>query len=187
MAALAALVALAAGLSACGSDEPTGTVPTASGSASPSDSASAEPASDWKTAELEGMQFKAPPDWAVSLEDGVSYVMSSPKDELGYRAGRGIFNAGSALALSTDELAETSRDSVIGDYSKVERLQDVKFGGTTFFHIRGSGEAQTYDLYGALLGDIEVSVAWSFNPDLATREQIDTWINQVMPTFKSEG
>jgi predicted small lipoprotein YifL len=187
MAALAALAALAAGLSACGSDGPVGTEPTESGAASPSESASADPASDWKTAELEGTQFKAPPDWDVSLEDGVSYVLSSPKDELGYRAGRGIHNAGSALALSTDELAATSRDSVIGDYAKVERLQDVKFGGTTFFHIRGSGAAQTYDLYGALIGDIEVSVAWSFNPDLATREQIDGWINQVMPSFKFVG
>ncbi|NGN91596.1 hypothetical protein G5C66_02425 [Nocardioides sp. KC13] len=185
MAALAALAALGVGLTACGNENPSGTEPTGSGAASPSETTSTEPASEWKVAELEGMQFKAPPDWSVSLEDGVSYVMGSPKDEQGYRAGRGIFNAGSSLALSLDELATTSRDNVIGDYSKVERLKDVTFGGTTFFHIRGSGEAQTYDLYGALVGDVEVSVAWSFNPDLATQKQIDGWINQVMPTFKA--
>lgn len=184
LAALAALSALAAGLTGCGSEDPSGTEPTGSGAATTSESASAEPAADWKVAELEGTQFKAPSDWAVSLEDGVSYVMGSPKDGQGYRAGRGIFNAGSSLALSIDELATASRDNVIGDYSKVERLKDVTFGGTKFFHIRGSGDAQTYDVYGALIGDIEVSVAWSFNPGLATQKQIDGWINQVMSTFK---
>lgn len=184
---VAGSVVLAGTVWACGSDDRTRTEPTASGVASPSESASAEPASEWKTAELEGTQFKVPSGWDLSLEDGVTQVMAAPKDEQGNEPGFGLFDAGSTLAFSTDELATESRNNVIGDYSKIERLQDEKFGGTTFFHIRGTGENRTYDLYGALVGDIQVTVSWSFGVEMASRQQIDAWINQVMPTFRFEG
>ncbi|WP_328528464.1 hypothetical protein OG984_22805 [Nocardioides sp. NBC_00368] len=138
-------------------------------------------------AETSGAQFKTPPDWTVRVEDGVTQVMGAPKDDQGNEPGFGLLDAGSTLALTTDELATESRNNVIGDYSKIERLQDVKFGGTTFFHIRGTGENRTYDLYGALVGDIQVTVSWSFGVEMASRKQIDAWINQVMPTFKFVG
>ena len=135
---------------------------------------------------MEGAQFRAPSDWSVKM-DGATYVFSSPKDSDGASVGSGIFDAGPTLAMNTDDLATETRGNVVGDYAKVERLQDVKFGGTTFFHIRGTGEVQSYDLYGTLVGDIQVTVAWYFNTKLATAEQIAAWINQVMPTFKFEG
>lgn len=187
--AAAAVLFVGVGAAGCGSDDPSGTESTAAGSPSGDASSSAaatEPAADWQVAESDGVQLKAPSDWDVKLEDGTRYILSTPKDENGYEAGFGTLMTGSTLAMSTDDLATTSREAVIGDYSKVERLDDVKFGGTTFFHIRGTGESRTYDLYGALLGDSEVSVHWSFAGD-TPRKEIDEYINQVMETFKFEG
>lgn len=188
--ATVATLAITGFAAACGSGDPSGPESTAgeAPTQSPSASASAtEPASDWKVAESSGAQFRTPPDWTVRVEDGVTQVMAAPKDDQGNEPGFGLFDAGSTLALSTDELATESRNNVIGDYSKIERLQDEKFGGTTFFHIRGTGENRTYDLYGALVGDIQVTVSWSFGVEMASRKQIDAWINQVMPTFQFEG
>lgn len=186
--AVAAVVLVGVGVTGCGSDDPSGTESTAAGSPSgdASSSPATEPAADWQVAESDGVQLKAPSDWDVKLEDGSRYILSTPKDENGYEAGFGTLMTSSTLAMSTDDLATTSREAVIGDYSKVERLDDVKFGGTTFFHIRGTGESRTYDLYGALLGDSEVSVHWSFAGE-TPRKQIDEYINQVMETFKFEG
>lgn len=185
-----AMVAIAgAGLAACGSGDPSGT--ESKGSESPSSNQtpsapSSAPVADWKVAELEGAQFKAPADWEVKMK-GATYVLSSPKQDDGASVGSGIFDAGPTLAMNTDELATETRGNVIGKYTKVERLSDEKFGQTTFFHIRGTGEVESYDLYGTLVGDTQVTVAWYFNTKLATADQIATWINQVMPTFKFEG
>ena len=159
--------------------------PSESASVSPSASASAvesEPAGDWQTVESDGVHLEAPSNWKVHLEDGVDHVLSTPKDDRGYRDGSGILMTGTSLATSQEELASAARDNATGDYSKLERLDDVKFGGTTFFHIRGTGEPQTYDYYGAYLGDVEVSVHWSFAVE-TPRKKIDAYIDQVMETF----
>lgn len=186
---VATVAATGAGLTACGAGDPSGKKPTESGSASPSNpksSSPSSPASDQQIANLDGAQFSAPADWKVSKE-GTTYVFGSPKDESGAGVGSGIFDAEPTLALSTEDLAKESQASLPGKYTKVERLKDENFGGTTFFHIRGSGESQTFDLYGALVGDIQVEVGWYFTAELATRKQIDVWINQVMPTFTFKG
>ncbi|TQL66641.1 hypothetical protein FB381_0505 [Nocardioides albertanoniae] len=135
---------------------------------------------------MEGAQLKAPADWDVRM-DGATYVLSSPKDSAGASVGRGILDVAPTLALGTDDLATEAKGSAGGGYKKVERLADEKFGRTPFFHIRGTGGSLTYDQYGAVVGDDQVTITWSFNPDLANPEQIDTWINQVMPTFKFTG
>ncbi|GGR46623.1 hypothetical protein GCM10010197_10390 [Nocardioides luteus] len=160
------------------------TAPSSGGAASPEPT---DPGAGWHGVESDGVQLKAPPAWDVRMEDGVHYVLSTPKDEQGFRDGFATLMTGSTLAASTDELASTSRESVIGDYSDVERLDDVQFRGTKFFHIQATGESRTYDLYGALLdGGTEVSVHWSFAGE-TSRKKIDKYINEVMATFKFAG
>ena len=180
---------LGAGLTACGSDDgPTSRGSTASASQSPDQSGapSTEPAADWQVAETGGAQLKAPADWNVRM-DGATYVLSSPKDSAGASVGRGILDVAPTLALSTDDLAKEAKSAAGGNYKKVTRLSDETFGGTPFFHVRGTGGSLTYDHYGAVIGGDQVTITWTFNPDLANQEQIDTWINQVMPTFKFKG
>ncbi|GGR46594.1 hypothetical protein J2S40_003709 [Nocardioides luteus] len=63
----------------------------------------------------------------------------------------------------------------------------MKYGGSTFFHLRGTNETERFDHYGTVVGDSEVVVAWSFNPEWVTREEADAFIEQVMPTFKFGG
>ncbi|SDK26986.1 hypothetical protein SAMN05428985_103326 [Nocardioides sp. YR527] len=72
-------------------------------------------------------------------------------------------------------------------FPDAERLKDVTYGGTVFFHLRGSSDTEVYDLYGAVVGESEAEVAWSFNPEWVTRDEADEFINQVMPSFKFEG
>lgn len=177
-------------LCSCGSgtDEPSDPEPTAtasSGTSAGSGSPTA-PAAEGETAELDGAQFTAPSGWYVKPEDG-SYVIGAPDDEDGFSPGSGIFNVGTTLASDVDQLAKASIGRVETAYPDGKRLPDVKYGGTTFFHLRGSNSTETFDQYGAVVGDSQVFVAWSFNPELVSRKEVDELINQVMPSFKFEG
>lgn len=108
-----------------------------------------------------------------------------PEDGSGTSYGTGVFNADLTLADDIEDLAKAAANAAGGD---AERLPDIKFGGQTFFHLRElHGGIDSIDTYGTVVDGSEVTVAWNFNAELATREQIDAWINQVMPTFKFEG
>ncbi|MER7558132.1 hypothetical protein ABTZ46_14400 [Nocardioides sp. NPDC126508] len=171
-----------------GSDEPSGhesPATASSGSSAGSESPSA-PAAEGETAELDGAQFTAPTGWYVKPEDG-SYVIGAPDDADGFSPGSGIFNVGTTLASDVDELAEAALSRVETAYPDGKRLPDVKYGGSTFFHLRGTNDTERFDHYGTVVGGSEVLVAWSFNPKWVTREETDELINQVMPSFKFEG
>ena len=121
-------------------------------------------------------------DWTVEQEDG-SPIVSAPDDELGYSPGFGILNADITLAENTEELATAATNGESG----TKRLPNVKFGGVTFFHIRRGNDTNTFDTYGTVIGDSEVTVAWTFINEFANAEQRDELINQAMQTFKFEG
>lgn len=111
-------------------------------------------------------------------------TLGTPVDSSGTSYGTGTFNADITLAGDTEELAE-GRLNVAG--SDAKRLENVEFGGQTFFHIRElHGGIDSLDTYGTVIDGSEVTVAWAFNAELATREEIDGYINQVMPSFKFE-
>ena len=148
--------------------------------------ASESPSADGETAELDGAQFTAPSGWYIKPEDG-SYVIGAPDDADGFSPGSGIFNVGTTLASNVDQLAKASIGRVETAYPDGKRLPDVTYGGTKFFHLRGSNSAETFDEYGAVVGDSQVFVAWSFNPEFVSRKEVDELINQVMPSFKFEG
>lgn len=120
------------------------------------------------------------------MEDG-SPVIGAPEDADGYSPGFGIVDAGTTLAADTDELATTALKILKGSKPDATRLPDVKYGGVTFYHLRSTNDVNSYDEYGAVIGDSDASVAWTFINDFASREQMDELINQVMPTFKFEG
>lgn len=120
------------------------------------------------------------------MEDG-SPVIGAPKDADGYSPGFGVFDASLTLAADTDELAETALKILKGSKPEAKRLPDVEYGGVTFYHLRSTNDVNSYDEYGAVIGESEASVAWTFINDFASRAQMDELINQVMPTFKFEG
>lgn len=181
LAALATTALAAAVFSGCGggSNDP-------SGSASVSPSATqttSEAASEPQVADLNGAQLAAPADWKVKFTDP-HWIIDPPGDD-GGSPGGAVFDADdAALALDTEELA-VSRLKAAGSDGK--RLPDVKYGGITFFHIHEETEVNTFESYGALVDGASVSVEWTFIKDLASPEQIDGWIKQLMSTFKFEG
>ncbi|MER6970385.1 hypothetical protein ABT304_04965 [Nocardioides sp. NPDC000445] len=179
-------VAVAAGvltLTSCGggSGEPSDP-DTAGASSSPTASESSVEPGTGEVAEINGAQLQPPSGWTVEVEDG-SPIVSAPDDELDYSPGFGILNADVTLADNTEELATAATDTA----SDAKRLADVKFGGVTFFHIRRSNDTNTYDTYGTVIEDSEVTVAWTFINDLADAKQRDALINQAMSTFKFKG
>lgn len=135
---------------------------------------------------MNGAHIRVPSDWEVTAPSKTERAtLNTPVDSSGTSYGTGTFNADITLAGDTEELAE-GRLKVAG--SDAKRLEDVKFGGQTFFHIRElHGGVDSLDTYGTVIDGSEVTVAWAFNAELATREQIDGYINQVMPSFKFVG
>ncbi|MBG6094182.1 hypothetical protein [Nocardioides luteus] len=138
------------------------------------------------TAEVDGAQLSAPAGWTVEMEDG-NPIVGAPKDADGYSPGWGILDANMTLAADTDELAVSALKILKGSKPDAKRLSDVEYAGVTFYHLRSEDNVNSYDEYGAVIGDSEASVAWTFINDFASREQMDELINQVMPTFKFEG
>lgn len=114
-------------------------------------------------------------------------VLRAPKDADGYSPGSAIFDADITLSTNTDELAGTALKVLSASKPNAKRLPDVEYAGVTFYHLRSEDEVNSYDEYGAVIGDAEASVAWTFINEFASRKQIDELINQVMPTFKFEG
>ncbi|MFE6506511.1 hypothetical protein ACFVDI_10815 [Nocardioides sp. NPDC057767] len=185
MAVVAAIASLVLCSCGGGADQPSDPATAPSGTAAGSESPTA-PTVEEKTAELDGVKFTAPSGWYVKPEDG-SYVIGAPEDADGFSPGSGIFNVGTTLASDVDQLAKAAIGRVETAYPDGKRLPDVKYGGTTFFHLRGSNSAETFDQYGAVVGDRQVFVAWSFNPEFVSRKEVDELINQVMPSFEFEG
>ncbi|MDQ4113203.1 MAG: hypothetical protein M3306_19220 [Actinomycetota bacterium] len=167
-----------------GGDEPPGPDASSSPSSPETSESSTAPGGAGGTAEINGATLTAPAGWEVEFEDS-SYVLSAPDDD--HPTGSGIFNADVTLASDVNELAEAAMPGVKELFPDAKRLKDVTYGGTVFFHLRGSNNTEVYDLYGAVVGDSEAEVAWSFNPEWVTRDEADEFINQVMPTFKFEG
>ena len=134
---------------------------------------------------MNGAQFQVPSNWSVKGGGTQRATLSTPEDASGTSTGTGIFNADVTLAENTEALAKVQANAAGGD---AKRLPDVKFGGQTFFHFRElHGGVDSLDTYGTVLDGSEVTVAWGFNAELATREEIDGYINQVMPSFKFTG
>lgn len=178
--AIAGSAIFAFAVAACGGsgEDPEGTPSSASATESAS---SAKSPDESHLAEVNGAQFTAPADWTV--EQGQARVtISAPKDDGGYSPGFGLLDADLTLAESTEALASDTMKT-----SGAKRLADVEFGGVTFFHVREGNETNTFDTYGAVIGDSEVTVAWTFINDFASPKQIDDLVNQVMPSFKFEG
>ena len=173
-------------LAGCGSasDDPSKTADPSPSGVESTDSAEQPPES--QVVEVNGAQLQVPSDWEVTAPSKTERAtLNTPVDSSGTSYGTGTFNADITLAGDTEELAE-GRLKVAGPDAK--RLEDVKFGGQTFFHIRElHGGIDSLDTYGTVIDGSEVTVAWAFNAELATREQIDEYINQVMPTFKFVG
>lgn len=147
---------------------------------------SAEKPAEPQVVEVNGAQLQVPSDWSVTSPSKTERAtLNTPEDASGTSYGTGTFNADITLAEDTEELAK-GRLKVAG--SDAKRLPDVKFGGQTFFHIRElHGGVDSLDTYGTVIDGSEVTVAWGFNAKLATRKQIDGWINQVMPSFTFKG
>lgn len=186
LAGIVGSVVTVAVLAGCGSasDDPSKTAdPTSSGVES-TDSAEQPP--ETQVVEVNGAQLKVPSDWDVTAPSKTERAsLSTPADSSGTSYGTGTFNADITLAADTEELA-SGRLKVAGSGAK--RLKDVEFGGQKFFHIRElHGGIDSLDTYGTVIEDSEVTIAWAFNAELATREQIDGYINQVMPTFEFVG
>lgn len=182
LATIASAAAVALALTSCGggSDEPSDpntTVPPSS----PAVSESSAGQDEGKVAEINGAQLQPPTGWTVEQKDG-SPIVSAPDDEFDYSPGFGILNADITLAENTKELAKATSTE-----SGAKRLPDVKFGGVTFFHIRRGNDTNTFDTYGTVIGDSEVTVAWTFINELANAEQRDELINEAMQTFKFNG
>lgn len=114
-------------------------------------------------------------------------ILRAPKDADGYSPGSGIFDADMTLSADTDQLATSALEILKGSMPNAKRLPDVKYAGVTFYHLRSDDDVNSYDEYGAVIGESEASVAWTFINEFATREQIDELINQVMPSFEFEG
>ena len=175
-------------VTSCGSenDKPSGPDGTVSPSGSPSESP-ATTGGVGGTAELNGAQLQAPSGWQVRTEDG-NPILNAPKDADGYSPGSGILDADITLAETTGELAKVSEKTLASQgYENLERLADTKFGGVTFFHLRGKSGNRSYDQYGTVIDDSQVTIDWNFTVALADRKQADELINQVMPSFKFEG
>ncbi|NYI79876.1 hypothetical protein [Nocardioides panzhihuensis] len=174
-----------AALVGCGGAEGPSGSPRSSTPPSAQASADASPTAASRVVEVNGAQLRVPADWSVGGGGTQRATISVPEDESGTSYGTGVFNADITLASDTEELA-MGRANVAGGDAK--RLPDVEFGGQSFFHLRElHGGIDSLDTYGTVINGSEVTVAWGFNAELATREQIDGWINQVMPTFKFEG
>lgn len=181
--AVSAMTALV--LCSCGGgEEPSGPDASSSPSSPATSESSAASGGAGGTAEINGATLTAPAGWEVEFEDS-SYVLSAPDDD--HPTGVGVFNADVTLASDVDELAEAALSRVETAYPDGKRLPDVKYGGSTFFHLRGTNATERFDHYGTVVGDSEVVVAWSFNPEWVTRDEADEFINQVMPSFKFEG
>ncbi|MEU4451324.1 hypothetical protein AB0F44_08335 [Nocardioides sp. NPDC023903] len=171
-------------LGGCGGD-PEGTSESATPSPSPTEStAPSEQPGETQAVEVNGAQLEVPADWIVTAPStSERATLGAPKDASGHSYGSGIFNSDITLADDTEDLAE-SQSRVA---PKAKRLADVTFAGQTFFHFRELEGAESLDTYGTVIDGSEVTVAWGFNSKLATREQIDEYINQVMPSFKFVG
>ncbi|MBC7279465.1 hypothetical protein [Nocardioides sp.] len=160
-----------------------------SGSPSPSvsaeSSADATPTADLQSIKVNGAELQVPSDWSVKGGNTQRATLSVPEDASGTSYGTGVLNADITLADDLEDLAEVAANAAGGD---AKRLPDVKFGGQTFFHLRELHDGvDSLDTYGTVINGSEVTVAWAFNAELATREEIDGWINQVMPTFTFNG
>lgn len=179
---VAALVVVVLG--GCGGD-PEGTSGSETPSPSPTESpVPSEQPDEAQVVEVNGAQLEVPADWIVTAPStSERATLGAPKDASGHSYGSGIFNADITLADDTEDLAE-SQSKVVPD---AKRLPNAKFGGQTFFHFRELEGAESLDTYGTVIKGSEVTVAWGFNSKLATREQIDGYINQVMPSFKFVG
>lgn len=170
-----------AALAGCGSEE----APSDPQGPATSSSADATPAAEPQAVEVNGAQLQVPADWTVKGGGSQRANLTVPEDESGTSYGTGVFNADVTLAADTEQLAKARADAAGGD---AKRLPDVEFGGQSFFHLRElHGGVDSIDTYGTVINGSEVTVAWNFNAELATREQIDTWINQVMPTVTFKG
>lgn len=134
-----------------------------------------------QVAEVNGAQLTAPSGWKVE-QGQARVIISAPKDDLGYSPGFGLLDADITLSESTQALAANAMKR-----SGAKRLADVEFGGVTFFHVREGNDKNTFDTYGAVIGESQVTVAWTFINDFASPKQIDELVNQVMPSFKFEG
>lgn len=180
---VAAALAVVA-LGGCGGD-PGGTSGSATPSPSPTEStAPSEQPKQTQVVEVNGAQLEVPADWIVTAPStSERATLGAPKDASGHSYGSGIFNADITLADDTEDLAE-SQSKVA---PKAKRLPDVTFADQTFFHFRELEGPESLDTYGTVIEGSEVTIAWGFNSELATRKQIDGWINQVMPTFKFVG
>ncbi|MGY0387745.1 hypothetical protein ACWZJV_12305 [Nocardioides sp. WG-D5] len=169
----------------CGSAEGPSGSPNSTVSPSGQPSTDATPTGEPQSIEVNGAQLQAPPDWSVKGGGAQRATLSTPENASGTSTGTAIFNADITLAENTEALAKVQANAAGGD---AERLPDVKFGGQTFFHYRElHGGVDSLDTYGTVIDGSEVTVAWGFNAKLTTREQIDGYINQVMPTFKFVG
>lgn len=169
----------------CGSTEGPSGSPGSSTPPSVQPSADATPTGTPQAVEVNGAQLQVPADWSVKGGGTQRATLSVPEDTSGTSYGTGVFNADITLAADTEELAKVRANAAGGD---AKRLPDVEFGGQSFFHLRElHGGVDSLDTYGAVINGSEVTVAWGFNAELATRQQIDGWINQVMPTFEFKG
>lgn len=185
LAAVAVSAMTVVALVGCGSEE------GPSGQQSPSTPPSTQPSADATSTaepqaiEVNGAQLQVPANWSVKGGGTQRATLSVPEDESGTSYGTGVFNADITLAADTEALAKVRANAAGGD---AKRLPDVEFGGQSFFHLRElHGGVDSLDTYGTVIDGSEVTVAWGFNAELATREQIDGWINQVMPTFGFKG
>lgn len=156
---------------------------TASPPASSEDSAMSTESPAPSLAELNGAQFTAPADWKVEFTD--PYWIIDPLADDGGSAGGAVFDVDDvSLAEDTEELAVARLKAAGADG---ERLSDVKYGGVTFYHIQEQTDVNRFDSYGALVDGSQVVLEWTFIKALASPEQIDGWIDQLMSTFRFEG
>lgn len=173
MAATASVVLCACGGGSDGPSEPTSASPSVTQETS-------DAAGESQVADLEGAQVTAPADWKVEFTDP-HWIIDPPADD-GGSAGGAVFDVDDvSLAEDTEELA-VARLKAAGSDGK--RLPDVKYGGVTFYHIREQTDVNRFDSYGALVDGSQVALEWTFIKDLASPEQIDRWIDQLMSTFK---
>ncbi|MBG6094184.1 hypothetical protein [Nocardioides luteus] len=87
----------------------------------------------------------------------------SPATTGGSGGTAGILDADITLAETTNELAKVSMKTLESQgYENLEQLADAKFGGVTFFHIRGKSGNRSYDQYGTVIDGSQVTVDWNF-------------------------
>lgn len=184
-AAVAVSASAAVALVGCGSTGGSSGSPSRSAPHSATPSGEASSTAEPLAIEVNGAQLQVPSDWSVKGGGTQRATLSTPKDASGTSTGTGIVNADITLAENTEALAKVQANAAAG---KAKRMPDVKFGEQKFFHYRElHGGVDSLDTYGTVLKGSEVTVAWGFNAKLATRKQIDGYINQVMPTFKFKG